>query len=488
MPDHDRELPTGRIAVPPSQLIDETILRPQFAWDAEHLLEHYRSIELALLREHERLGLCDAGAATAIRRELVKLTAADLEPAPHNLSDLLFAIERHVLARVRDAPPTWHVDRSRNDVQACAHAMLARALALDAADSTADVALVAAERSAALADAVLPGFTHRQPAQVITAGFYLAAVAYTFAYALERLASLLIHLNRCPLGAGAMSGLELPWDRDALARALGFDSVEPNALRAVASREWASSLGAELAVTSVAVSRFVTDIADWTSQTYDLLDLPDEYASISSAMPQKRNFPILERIRGMTSHVVAGAFDVLVAQRSTSFTNSVEVSKESTRPFYDLVGVFSLMLVLLRGVLRELTVNEESALRAARDPSLAAATLANTLTLQGGVPTRAAHVAVGEWLAAGGDLKEGDGVALAERCAAAGYPLPADVRIAPTSNPRAVIAGKETTGSTRPDAVREQAHAAIERVHALRAVVSDTRRKTDEAASALRAT
>ncbi|MFD2122944.1 lyase family protein [Streptomyces cirratus] len=60
----------------------------------------------------------------------------------------------------------------------------------------------------------MPGYTHFQAAQVITPGFHLAAVAEHLLHTQRRLVQTYDGIDACPLGAGAMAGQELPWDRD----------------------------------------------------------------------------------------------------------------------------------------------------------------------------------------------------------------------------------------------------------------------------------
>jgi argininosuccinate lyase len=67
------------------------------------------------------------------------------------------------------------------------------------------------------------------------------------------------------------------------------------------------------------LSRFCTDLSLWGSNEYGFLDLPDTFASISSAMPHKKNFTILERIRGETAHLATLHLDFLLGQRSTPY-------------------------------------------------------------------------------------------------------------------------------------------------------------------------
>src|SRR5262249_40879932 len=142
-------------------------------------------------------------------------------------------------------------------------------------------------------DTPMPGYTHLQAAQVISPGFYLSALGAETLRILHRLTLTYAEVDRCPLGAGAMAGQELAWSRDRMAELLGFAGPTPHALVAVASRGWALSVAGDLSGYGVTLGRFATDLMAWGSSGYGFIDLPDELSGISSAMPQKKNFPFL---------------------------------------------------------------------------------------------------------------------------------------------------------------------------------------------------
>src|SRR5262245_60753891 len=133
------------------------------------------------------------------------------------MSDFAFALERHVEECLPAPVPAWHVDRSRNDLQSCAQLMFGRdQLGLIAEDLLA-LGRVAHALATETADLPMPGFTHLQAAQVISPGFYLAAVVEQVLHTAARLLSTYDSVDLCPLGAGAMSGQELDWDRNRMA-------------------------------------------------------------------------------------------------------------------------------------------------------------------------------------------------------------------------------------------------------------------------------
>lgn len=464
---------TGRIAAVPAEVWNQEVLAPQFASDAARLLPAHVAIEKALLLEYLRIGLLTGAEVTALARRLHAVTPACLTADPvANFSDLAFAVERLAGG---DRPPTaWHADRSRNDLQACAQLMAAREQVRGTARALLDFGRAAAALAARTADLPMPGYTHLQVAQVITPGFCFAALCGEALRALRRLLHTYDDSDLCPLGAGAMAGQELPWDRDALARRLGFRGQQPHALTAVASHGWALAVSADLSMLGVVLSRFATDLMAWGSSAYGFLDLPDELSGISSAMPQKKNFPVLERIRGRTAHLSAFHLDLVLAHRNTPYANSVEVGKEALAHLPALFGALTSTLRLFGAVLVRMELRPDRMRAACSTEFHGGLTLANGLTLRSGVPWRTAQVIAGRYVSAAiaRGLAPADlaGPLLAELAAAEGYQIaePAAL-LAASFGVDEALAAKRSPGSTAPAAVRELLAAQTAELEALTA-------------------
>jgi len=438
----------------PAQVWDEEVLGPQFAYEAEHLLPWYVAIEKVLVLEYARLGVLPPDQVQAIG---ARLASVELGADRHrNMSDIAFALEQHVTEAVQS--PAWHVDRSRNDMQAAAQVCAVRDWTISAALDTVHFGQTVEVLAAKSTRMPMPGYTHMQAAQVISPGFYLAALGEETLLALRRLRSGYDELDASPLGAGAMSGQELAWDRERMAHLLGFARAQPHALVSVASRGWALSVAANLCGYGTALSRFATDLMAWGAGAYGFIDLPDALSGISSAMPQKKNFPILERIRGRSAHLAGHHADLALGLRATPYTNMVEVSKEAGANLLPLFGTLRSVLRLFTTVVEHLEFQPGRMRAACEREYLGGFTLANLLTLRCGVAWREAQVLAGRYIVAA--MERGlppstpDGDLLARLGEGHTIDEPEQLLAEAFDVDRALYA-KTTAGGTHPDAVGE---------------------------------
>ncbi|WP_229922575.1 argininosuccinate lyase [Streptomyces morookaense] len=451
---------SGRIAGGPSALLHDEVLEPQFRFESRHLIGHYVAIEKVLAAEYERMDILTPGEAHAVAARLDGVGTATLTARPGaNMSDIAFALERHVEQGLERPVARWHVDRSRNDLQSCAQLMFGRDRLAGFARSLLELGAAARDLAEATRELPMPGYTHFQAAQVITPGFYLAAVGEQVLHSTRRLLATYDGIDACPLGAGAMAGQELPWDRDRMARLLGFARPQPSALTSVASRRWSAETTAELGLLGAALSRFATDLLTWGSSEYGFIELPDELSGISSAMPQKKNYPVLERIRGRTAHLGAFHLDALLGQRNTPFCNLVEVSKEANTHLLDAFESAHGTVRLFTEVLRRLSFRPERMREACEREFLGGFSLANALTLTAGVPWRTAQVVAGRYvvLAAGAGLAPapGDPALLEAAAAEKGVTVTgAAALLAEAFDVRRGLERMSSAGSAHPEAVR----------------------------------
>lgn len=383
-----------RLREPLGQPFIDAVLRPRLLSDAEHALPAMvaaNQAHLVMLRER---GLIEARAAAPVARALAAIARDGLPPEALDpgLEDLYANLERAV-ARVagEDAAGRMHVARSRNDLWATVARMTARDTLARVTgrllDLRARLLSVAAEHVAV----VIPGYTHLQSAQPVTAGFYLLGVEQALARDAERLADAYPRLNRCPLGACALAGTSFPIDRELTARLLGFDGPLTSALDAVASRDYVLEILGAFAVLALTLSRLAEDLYFWSSTRIGLLDFSGAVAVASSIMPQKKNAAALEHVKGRAGQVVGALTAALTATKGTHFMHSRDTSIEATLPLGQGERELTVVLALTHAVLEAISFRPGAGARLAAEDFSTITDLADALVREADLPFRLAH-------------------------------------------------------------------------------------------------
>jgi argininosuccinate lyase len=247
--------------------------------------------------------------------------------------DIHLAIERRLIAIAGDPGRKLHTARSRND-------QVALDLRLFMRDEIAEVIeLIARVRDALIAvakqhvETIMPGYTHMQRAQPVTLAHHLLAYIEMLARDRERFEQAAARTAVMPLGAGALAGTTLPLDRRQVARELGFKSITANSIDAVADRDFVVDFLSAAALTSVHLSRMCEEIILWTTSEFGFANLPDEFSTGSSMMPQKKNPDLLELIRGKTGRVIGDLVAMLTVLKGLPLAYNSDLQEDKERVF-----------------------------------------------------------------------------------------------------------------------------------------------------------
>src|SRR5213075_2489758 len=135
-------------------------------------------------------------------------------------------------------------------------------------------------------------------------------------------------LNESPLGAAALAVTSFPIDRDATAKALGFDRPMANSLDAVSDRDFVLETLSAAAIAAVHLSRFAEEIVLWSSPLSGLLLLSDRFTTGSSIMPQKRNPDAAELVRAKAGRIVGALTALLVVMKGLPLTYQKDLQED----------------------------------------------------------------------------------------------------------------------------------------------------------------
>jgi argininosuccinate lyase len=346
-------------------------------------------------------GLASAGVLTGAESNQIKAALGAILDRGADASyfddpsseDVHSFVEARLVEMIGDAGRKLHTGRSRND-------QVATDLRLWLRDEIDRTALALRSAQAALLDlaeahpeAVIPGYTHLQRAQPVLFAHWCLAYFEMLARDRERLADARKRVNVLPLGAAALAGTSYPIDREAVARALGFDGVSRNSLDAVSDRDFTIEFASAASLVMMHLSRLAEDIILYSTTEFGLFELSDAVATGSSLMPQKKNPDSMELVRGKTGRVFGYLAALLTTMKGLPLAYNKDM-QEDKEAVFDTVDTVNASVAVTATVLRNLRLNEARAREAASRGYLNATELADYLVRRG-MPFREAHETVG---------------------------------------------------------------------------------------------
>lgn len=309
------------------------------------------------------------------------------------LEDVHMNVEVRLTEIVGDAGARLHTARSRNDQVATDLRLYARAQAAELSRTIAGLQRALVTQARAHVSTLMPGYTHLQRAQPVRLGHHLMAYYEMLARDRGRLADAARRMNQSPLGSGALAATTFPIDREASARALGFDRPTANSLDAVGDRDFAVELVAACALEMAHLSRLGEELVLWASQEFGFVKLPEAYCSGSSIMPQKVNPDVPELVRAKVGRVIGDWTTLMVVIKGLPLAYNKDL-QESQEPLYDAVETALLCTRTMAGLMAGATFDVERMARAVGQGHLLATEVADWLAARG-VPFRQAHAAAG---------------------------------------------------------------------------------------------
>lgn len=399
----------GRFAAGPSAIMQE--INASIGFDQKLWRQDIRgSLAHAAMLAH--IGLISGEDEHAIRRGLEGI-AQEIEaghfPFSADLEDIHMNIEARLTDRIGEAGKRLHTARSRNDQVATDFRLWVRDAIDGLTAQITDTMRALAERAAAYAGDVMPGFTHLQTAQPVTFGHHLLAYVEMLDRDRGRLADCRKRLNTSPLGSAALAGTSFPIDRHMTAAALGFDGPTRNSLDAVSDRDFALEFLSAAAISAMHLSRFAEEIVIWCSAPYRFIRLSDAFTTGSSIMPQKRNPDAAELVRAKTGRITGSLVGLLTVMKGLPLAYAKDM-QEDKEPVFDAAEAWALSLAAIAGMTRDMTPVLER-MRALAGSGFSTATdLADWLVRVLKLPFREAHHITGRLVA----LAEGKGVDLAD--------------------------------------------------------------------------
>ena len=371
-------------------------------------------------------------------------------PADEDVHSL---VERVLTDRLGETGRRIHAGRSRNDLVASDLRLWCRDAASETIDDLRALISVIADFGEAQSETVMPGYTHLQRAQPVSAGFHLLAHGFALLRDARRFVAAYEAADVSALGAGALAGNTLGLDPEIASRELGLAGTFANAMDAVSDRDFAMDLVYACALCGVHLSRLAEEIVLWTSSEFGFARLADDWSTGSSMMPQKRNPDMAELIRGRASGGVAALTGLLALLKGLPLAYDRDLQEDKGYVF-EAVDRTRGCIRGMNALLGAIRFDKTRMTEAASTDGTWATDLAEALVKRG-VPFRDAHDATGKVVAALEsqgrglpDLDPGELKTFHDRFE------PSDLALA---DPLVSLAARAGPGATAPARVAEQA-------------------------------
>jgi argininosuccinate lyase len=310
--------------------------------------------------------------------------------------DCQTAIENLLTSRIGAGGGRLHAGRSRNDQVLAALRLYLRDAVVSLERGASDVADALDALALRQGQIVLPGYTHMQQAMPSTVALWAQGFAAEIRDDAEGLALTQRRIGKNPLGSAAGYGTpNLDVNREETRRRLGFAATQEPVTAVQLSRGKAEAqLLFEITLLAQDTGRLAADLLLFYTQEFSFVTLPAAFTTGSSIMPQKRNPDVFELMRGRSSLAQAALNEVLgITQKLTSgYHRDLQLIKP---PLFRGIDSCLQTLEILPSALDGVNFRPD-AIRL--DPGIHAASAANALVAQEGIPFREAYRRVADKL------------------------------------------------------------------------------------------
>ncbi len=288
---------------------------------------HVRGLRrIGVLEETECQHICDS------LNELLNAVESGVFRLQPPLEDGHSAIEFWLSERLGETGRKVHAGRSRNDQVQVAMRLYLRECLANLGSVCREIARVCLQRAAETVLTPMPGYTHVQRAVPSTLELWFAGFAEAFIDIAALAQTTSDWINVSPLGTAAGFGVNLPLDREGVARELGFDRVQLNPQYVQNSRGRFELQGLVCAAqATLELRRLAWDLSLFGSPEFGFVRLPDRYTTGSSIMPNKRNPDLVELLRAQHA-VVQGAMSEIQSTIAlpSGYHRDLQMTKSAT--------------------------------------------------------------------------------------------------------------------------------------------------------------
>lgn len=243
------------------------------------------------------------------------------------------AIENHLTERLGDLGKKIHSFRSRNDQVLTALRLYYKEELSTCADLLEDLRSSIRNFIEKHGEIKWPGYTHMRKAMPSTIGLWANAFVDSMADNRRLLKVAIELIDQSPLGTAAGYGVPFEIDRAFTANSLDFARVQENPIYAQISRgKFEVTILHALSQIMFDLNKFASDVTLFSMPEFGFFELPPEFCTGSSIMPQKKNPDVLELLRARYHVLIGYEFQIktMCANLISGYNRDVQLTKEPT--------------------------------------------------------------------------------------------------------------------------------------------------------------
>jgi argininosuccinate lyase len=395
----------------PAKGYKDNVLADCFADAKRYFLDHYVAVDRAHAVMLAERGIISGGDAHTILDAIDRLDLDAIRSAEYDgsVEDLFFYLQREITENCgnADVAGRLHTARSRNDIDVTIYRLYLREQALALIDACQALRRVFLDLASRHHESLMPAYTHTQPAQPTTLAHFLLAMAENTTRDIQRLERAYENMNRCPLGACAITTTGFDIDRFRVADLLGFNGPTRNAYGSIASVDYFTEFLGAVAALLINTGKFAQEFLLMAMMEFDVIRLPDGYVQSSSIMPQKRNPVAIEHVRAIASKALGQTLGVLTSVHNTPFGDINDVEDDLQPLSFSATRDANRAVSLLCHALEAAEFNLDLLRERSEANFITVTELADTMVREDGLPFSAAHAIAAKSVAA---AIEGDGL------------------------------------------------------------------------------
>ena len=324
---------------------------------------------------------------------LAELESGEFSFRPE-LEDIHMNIEQALIDRLGDVGRKLHTGRSRNDQVSTDMRLWIRGC-IDRVDGLlAGLQKSFVQLAITEGEVVIPAYTHLQRAQPVLAAHYFLAYCEKLERDRLRLRDCRQRVNQSSLGTAALAGTSLDIDRANTAKQLGFEGLVENSLDSSSDRDYMLEFVFCLSLVSVHLSSWAEDWILWSTTEFSMIQIPHEFCTGSSIMPQKINPDVLELTRGKAARVIGDLQTLLVLVKGLPMAYNRDL-QEDKLPLFDAADTVENCLEIAIPLVAGSRLNRDN-IAAGLDRGFLDATTLMEFLIKRGIPQRKAHHTIGE--------------------------------------------------------------------------------------------